>query len=240
MEDIKPASTYELTILMAADLSELDVQKVMDKIKATLTAKNGLIQKEYDWGKKRLAYHINKVDFGYYHSLVFEAPKEVLAEIGQDLRLMPDILRYLIISLDKEGITADQLFTPDKEAALVASMMKEKMEPARPHQTRASRGRATPIKTEIPKVEDSEATAHPSADGTSRDNVVEEIADKTPSTSQSEKDKETKKTLKTPRPDHAKATTDKQTRDDMKLTKEDEAKRREELDKKLDELLKEE
>ncbi|MFH1088757.1 MAG: 30S ribosomal protein S6 [Patescibacteria group bacterium] len=128
-------STYELTLLVSPDLPEFDAQKVADKVKNMITDRNGQIIQEHNWGKKRLAYHIKKADSGYYQTIIFTAPKEAINEISHDMLLVPEILRYLSISLDKEGVVIDQLFTPEKETALVASMMKEKIEP----KTRATR-----------------------------------------------------------------------------------------------------
>ena len=128
-------STYELTLLVLPDLSEFDAQKVANKVTGMIINHNGQIIREHNWGKRRLAYHIKKTDSGYYQTIIFTAPKEAINEISHDMLLIPEILRYLSISLDKEGVVIDQLFTPEKELALVASMMKEKIEP----KTRATR-----------------------------------------------------------------------------------------------------
>lgn len=129
-------NVYELAVVLSPDLSEFDVQKVMDKVKTAITSKEGAIQKEHSWGKKRLAYPIGKAEFGHYQTLIFDAPRETIAEIDKDIRLTPEIIRHLIISLEKEGVIADQLFTPEKEAAMVVSTVKEKMEPRTPVEPR--------------------------------------------------------------------------------------------------------
>lgn len=194
MEDIELTSTYELSVVISPDLSEFDIPKVMDKIKNSISGKNGSILKEHTWGKKRLAYPIGKAEYGHYQSIVFTGLKETLAEIDRDIRLMPEIIRHLIISLEKEGLTIDQLFTPEKEVALAAAMAKEKSEPTtHTHQTRASRGRITP-KIEVAPEIVAETTL--SVEPEIKEEAVEETA-------------------------------------------EDATRRREELDKKLDELLKE-
>ena len=191
------SNIYELTLLISPDLSEFDVQKVVDKVKTSITSKGGAIQKEYTWGKKRLAYHIGKTEFGHYQTLIFEAPKETITEIDKDIRLMPELIRHLIISLEKEGVAIDQLFTPEKEATLIATLAKEKMEPVKPHQTRATRGRVTPVveTATAPEVKQDEEKTKEAIINIAEP-VIEETADEA-------------------------------------------AKRREELDKKLDELLKE-
>ncbi len=193
---------YELAVVLSPDLSEFDVQKVMDKVKTSITSKGGAIQTEYTWGKKRLAYPIGKAEFGHYQTMIFDSPREAIAEIDKDIRLTSESIRHLIISLEKEGVTADQLFTPEKEATLIAALAKEKMEPSRPHQTRASRGRITPA-VEITAVPEPETISPVHAD---------------------EKPEEAVDIIEP----------------EIEETANEAAKRREELDKKLDELLKEE
>jgi len=124
--------TYEITLLFRPDLSELDLQKAIDKVKASLTSKKGEIAKESSWGKKQLAYPIKKEGFGFYHTIISTVPGDAIEALMRELHLSPDILRYMIISLEKEGVTIDQLFTPAKEEAYAAAVMNEKMASAKP------------------------------------------------------------------------------------------------------------
>ncbi|MFA5967295.1 MAG: 30S ribosomal protein S6 [Patescibacteria group bacterium] len=205
-------NVYELAVVISPDLSEFDVQKIVDKVKISIASKGGSAQQEHTWGKKRLAYPIGKAEFGYYQTLIFDSPKEAIAEIDKDIRLTPEIIRHLIISLEKEGITAEQLFTPEKEAVLIATIAKEKMEPSRPHQTRASRGRITPaIVADIPGTKDSGVAPEESS----------------PAYRQAGQNDDIKEVVDIAEPV-------------VEETADEAAKRREELDKKLDELLKEE
>lgn len=121
--------TYELTLLINPDLTEFDVQKVIDKIKKNITSSKGEVVKEHSWGKKQLAYPINKAEFGYYHTIIFNAPGEIINGLIRELQLAPEIFRYLNLSLDKEGITVDQLFSPEKEETMISSSVKEKIMP---------------------------------------------------------------------------------------------------------------
>ncbi len=230
MEEKELSSTYELTVLLPQDLSDFDVQKVIDKVKTAITSRGGNIQKEHTWGKKRLAYHINKVEFAHYQTLIFQVLKEAILDITKDIQLMPEIIRHLLISLEKEGVAVDQLFTPEKEAVLIATLAKEKMEPSKPHQTRATRGRTTPkvetaaapeILAQVPAVAKASVFAGATPDtmaGKQDDEKTEEVADiaEPIDITQGSPDAEI-----------------------GVLDKDAEERRREELDKKLDELLKE-
>jgi len=121
--------TYEMTLLFRPDLSELELQKAIDKVKASLTGKKGEIVKESSWGKKQLAYPIKKEGFGFYHTIISTVPGDSIEALMRELHLSPDIMRYMIISLEKEGVTIDQLFTPAKEEAYASVVMAEKMAP---------------------------------------------------------------------------------------------------------------
>ena len=139
-------NTYELTLLINPDLTEFDVQKVIDKVKANIDSGKGKVVKEHSWGKKQLAYPINKAGFGYYHTIIFNAPGEIIDGLIRELQLAPEVFRYLNLSLDKEGITVDQLFSPEKEETMISSAVKEKIMPRKPEVKKV-----TPIA--IPEVE---------------------------------------------------------------------------------------
>ena len=121
---------YELTVIISSDLSEFDAEKAAEKIQGSITAKGGDITGTSNWGKKKLAYIIKGNEFGFYHTFVFDMSPDAIAVLTHELELDPIVLRYIVISLEKEGITADQLFTPEKEEQMVAASVKEKMAPA--------------------------------------------------------------------------------------------------------------
>lgn len=118
-----------MTLLFRPDLSELDLQKAIDKLKASLISKKGEIMRESSWGKKQLAYPIKKEGFGFYHTIISTVPGDSIETLMRELHLSPDLMRYMIISLEKEGVTIDQLFTPAKEDAYASVVMAEKMAP---------------------------------------------------------------------------------------------------------------
>ena len=88
---------YEMAVVLRPDLDEetkaAESQKVLDLI----TRFGGTIEKIDDWGKRRLAYEIKKVNEGFFSFITFEAPATTPAEIESRVRIMEDVLRYLII-----------------------------------------------------------------------------------------------------------------------------------------------
>lgn len=91
---------YEMAVVLRPDLDEetkaAESQKVLDLI----TRFGGTIEKIDDWGKRRLAYEIKKVNEGFFSFISFDAEPTVPAELESRMRIMENVLRYLIIRKD--------------------------------------------------------------------------------------------------------------------------------------------
>lgn len=90
---------YELTVLIHPDL-ETDLEKSLDKVRALVKETGGEITKEDNWGKKRLAYSINKEDFAVYVSFDVKLPAAAPLRISSQLNITDDVLRYLLVKVD--------------------------------------------------------------------------------------------------------------------------------------------
>ena len=85
---------YELALVLSPALDE---EGRVAKVQATLERFGAKIEKVDDWGKRKLAYEIAKVNEGFYSFTTFEAPAAAPAEIEARMRIMENVLRYLII-----------------------------------------------------------------------------------------------------------------------------------------------
>ncbi|MBN2585594.1 30S ribosomal protein S6 [Patescibacteria group bacterium] len=121
--------TYELTVIISSDLSEFDAGKAVDKLKTSIINKGGEIINTSDWGKRKLAYLIKGNEFGFYQTIVFNLLPDAVATLTRELELDQTMLRHILVSLEKEGVTVDQLFNPEKEELMMAAAVKEKMAP---------------------------------------------------------------------------------------------------------------
>ena len=157
--------TYELTLIISSDLSEFDAGKAADKIKASITSKGGEIINTSDWGKRKLAYLIKGNEFGFYQTFVFNLSPDAVATLTHELELDPIVLRYIVISLEKEGVTVDQLFNPEKEELMLAVALKEKMAQTAETKTFAPRPAVKPAVPAEPiaKADQAESTAEETA-----------------------------------------------------------------------------
>lgn len=88
---------YELLYIVSIKYIDGDLQKVTESIGKLLKDNNAVITRSEDLGKRKLAYPIKTVHQGTYICLEMDAPKEKLLEIDKQLKLMPEVLRFLII-----------------------------------------------------------------------------------------------------------------------------------------------
>ena len=88
---------YELAVVVSAKIEDEERAAVVDKCKALIERFGGTITNVDDWGKKRLAYEIQKMKEGFYYFFQFEAESSAPAEIESRIRIMDNVLRYLVV-----------------------------------------------------------------------------------------------------------------------------------------------
>lgn len=93
---------YELTVLIHPDL-EVDLEAPLAKVRGIITTAGGKITNEDNWGKKRLAYKINREDFAVYVYFDVELPSDAPLKISNTLNITDEVLRYLLVTVDEKG-----------------------------------------------------------------------------------------------------------------------------------------
>lgn len=93
---------YELAVVVSAKLEEEDRANVLEKVKALIERFGGQITNVDDWGKRRLAYEIQKMKEGYYCFIQFDAETSAPAEIESRMRIMDGVIRYLCVKQDEK------------------------------------------------------------------------------------------------------------------------------------------
>ena len=88
---------YELAVVVSAKIEDEERAAVVDKCKALIERFGGTITNVDDWGKKRLAYEVQKMKEGFYYFIHFEAPAACPAEVESNIRIMEDVIRYLCV-----------------------------------------------------------------------------------------------------------------------------------------------
>jgi small subunit ribosomal protein S6 len=87
---------YELMLVIRPDVPDDKSQAVIDKITRQITASGGQIIKVAPWGRRRLAYPIDRFREGSYHIVLFAAPPDALAELEHSLLITEEVLRHLV------------------------------------------------------------------------------------------------------------------------------------------------
>ena len=93
-------SKYELAVVVSAKLEDDARAEVIEKVKALVERFGGQISDVDEWGKKKLAYEIQKMREGYYYFIQFDASAECPAEIERRVRIMEPVMRYLCVKQD--------------------------------------------------------------------------------------------------------------------------------------------
>ena len=88
---------YELAVVVSAKVEDDVRAGVIEKVKELIARFGGNVTDVDEWGKKRLAYEIQKMKEGYYYFIHFESEADVPGEIEQRIRIMDNVLRYLCV-----------------------------------------------------------------------------------------------------------------------------------------------
>ena len=91
---------YEIVLLIHPDQSE-QVPAMLERYKGSITAAGGQIHRVEDWGRRQLAYQINKLAKAHYLCLNIECSKETLAEIETAFKFNDAVLRHLTVVKEK-------------------------------------------------------------------------------------------------------------------------------------------
>ena len=94
-------SKYELTFVVNAKIEDDERAAVVDKCKALIERFGATITNVDEWGKRRLAYEIQKMKEGFYYIVQFDAPTSAPAEIESRIRIMDNVMRYLVVKREE-------------------------------------------------------------------------------------------------------------------------------------------
>ena len=92
-------NNYQLTVLVKNDLEEKARKELLDGI----TKRFGKMEKEDLWGNRDLAYQINHATKAYFAHYEFQSEPNTIADLDKTLKLDEDILRYLLLKVEKKA-----------------------------------------------------------------------------------------------------------------------------------------
>ena len=92
---------YELALVVNAKIEDDVRTATVERAKEYITRAGGTVTEVEEWGKKQLAYDIQKMSDGFYYLIQFEAESSVPAEVEQNVRIMDNVLRFLCVRKDE-------------------------------------------------------------------------------------------------------------------------------------------
>lgn len=108
-------NTYEVAVLFHPDL-EIDLSKPQAKVEKIIKDNGGKITKTDNWGKKKLAYQINKQEHAIYVFYTVEMPGEGVQKVESTLNITDELIRYLITRVDLKAIAKAETLKAEKAA----------------------------------------------------------------------------------------------------------------------------
>jgi small subunit ribosomal protein S6 len=92
---------YELMLVLRPDAPDDRAQAVIDRTTRQIATSGGQIVKVAPWGRRRLAYPIQRYREGSYHIVLFEAPAEAITELEHGLLITEEVLRHLVVRVER-------------------------------------------------------------------------------------------------------------------------------------------
>ncbi|MBU0593908.1 MAG: 30S ribosomal protein S6 [Pseudomonadota bacterium] len=119
---------YEIVFIVHPDQSE-QVPGMVERYRGLVTAKSGNIHRLEDWGRRQLAYPIQKIHKAHYVLMNIECDQETLDELEHAFRFNDAVLRYLMVSM-KEAMTAPSPMMKEEKSRSLQSPGEGQVAPA--------------------------------------------------------------------------------------------------------------
>ena len=111
---------YEIVFIVHPDQSE-QVPAMVERYKSIVTSRNGQIHRLEDWGRRQLAYPIQKVHKAHYVLMNIECDGETLGELEHSFKFNDAVLRHLTIKMKKAVTTPSPMMKEEKSRSLTPS-----------------------------------------------------------------------------------------------------------------------
>ncbi|HEY2094797.1 MAG TPA: 30S ribosomal protein S6 [Thermoanaerobaculia bacterium] len=134
--------TYEVLFILSPQVTEEEATTLIAEFKRVAESTGATLKSEDAWGRRRLAYVIQKFHEGIYHLFVFESESS-LAELDRRMKNSDRVLRHMIVRTDLDLKRADKLAKRNPK--------KERLRPAAPPAAPAATPATTPAADEAPQ-----------------------------------------------------------------------------------------
>lgn len=148
-----PLPGYETTFITRSELSDEALKAIQDRLVQVVGEYKGAVVMNEDWGKRKLAYPIQKETRGHYTYLVYTGTGAIVHEMERNLRLHEHVLRFLTVNLEKE-FDADIFAKRRAELHAAAKRREEEREARREERMAERRGYDDHDRGDRPKYND--------------------------------------------------------------------------------------
>ncbi len=93
---------YEELFIVRPDLTDEEIDPIIEQVKTTITAGGGTVDKADKWGVRKLAYRVDKRNEGYYILVQFTAAPSTVKEVERRLRVNDVVMKYLTVRIDEK------------------------------------------------------------------------------------------------------------------------------------------
>ncbi|MBN1408780.1 MAG: 30S ribosomal protein S6 [Calditrichaceae bacterium] len=100
---------YETIFILDSLIPPKDIETTIQKYSAIITENGGKVREVDKWGKRRLAYEIQKKQYGFYVAIEFEGPGTIPRLLEADFNYNDKVLRFLTYRYDKNKLKAIQM-----------------------------------------------------------------------------------------------------------------------------------
>lgn len=88
---------YETMFILNSDINEDEISPIIDKVRSIIVNSDGKVENVDLWGKKKLAYEINKKNEGYFVLIDFISDENFPKELDRNFRIMDVVIRHIIV-----------------------------------------------------------------------------------------------------------------------------------------------
>lgn len=99
---------YELVYILPPDTTEQQATELHGQLEAVVSRMSGQIEKTENWGRRRLAYEIERQKEGVYILEVINGSGELMKELDRRLRVMDQVMRHMVVRVDHEKKVVDR------------------------------------------------------------------------------------------------------------------------------------
>jgi len=118
---------YEIVFIVHPDQSE-QVPAMIDRYRTMVTGQGGRIHRLEDWGRRQLAYPIQKVHKAHYVLMNLECGRETLTELEHAFKFNDAVLRHLVVATSEAVVTPSPMMKEEKSRSLMGGKDGERAE----------------------------------------------------------------------------------------------------------------